>query len=250
MKRILMSVFTLMVIMGFAFSLANAEDEKVSVSFSSKVWSRYLGSDSAVVHDEPVLQNDVFVSLANGLYFNVWHSVGLDDTDLSSNFGDELNFTLGWNGNTDKLGLDMGIIYIDGLPVFEMIQGDSLMPYIELNRGFDITDKYSLTPYIKLELLFPLNGDHSSGDILGGIKHNWQLFDRFAINQKAYLLYDNGVWGSNDGIIGGYNMDSSWKLSEKLAINPLMLKVTTSVTSLNDGRKTEMVFGTGLTFHF
>jgi len=245
-----MSVFTLMVIMGFAFSLANAEDEKVSVSFSSKVWSRYLGSDSAVIHDDPVLQNDVFILLANGFYFNIWQSVGLDDTDLSSNFGDELDFTLGWNGNIDKFGLDMGIIYIDGLPVFEMAQGDSLMPYIELNRGFDITAKHSLTPYAKLELLFPLNGDYSSSDISGGIKHNWQLSDRFAISQKAYLLYDNGVWGFDDGVIGGYNMDLSWKLSEKFAINPLMLKITTPMASLNDGRKTEMVFGTGLTFHF
>jgi len=248
MKKILILLFAIM-IFGVMVSPTTADDE-ISVSFSSKLWSRYLGADGAIYHDEPVLQSDIFISLPKGFYFDIWHSVGLDDTDLSSNFGDEgPNFTLGWGGSWNQFGVDLGIAYIDGLPTFKMKQGDSLLPYVELNRKFDITDSHSLTPFAKLELLFPLEDGENLGDIFGGLKHNWQLSDKFAVNQKAYLLYDNS-WSPSSAVIGGYNVDLSWSLHDKITFNPLILKATTPLSSVDDERKLETVIGVGFTFHF
>ena len=102
MKRILI-LLSVVIIFGVMVSPAIADNE-ISVSFSSKLWPRYLGADGTIYHDEPVLQSDIFISLPKGFYFDIWHSVGLDDTDLSSNFGDEgPNFTLGWSGNWKNL---------------------------------------------------------------------------------------------------------------------------------------------------
>ena len=248
MKKMLVVIFSVM-FLGMAFSPAIASDE-ISVTFSSKMWSKSLGPDGVIYHNEPVLQSDIFISLPKGFYFDIWHSAGLDDTDLSSNFGDELDFTLGWSGSWKEFGVDVGVIYIDGLPTFNMKQGDSLMPYVELNKEFDFADEHLFTPFVRLELLFPLNDENNVGDIFGGFKHSWQLSDRFSIGQKAYLLYDNVVGNSNSTLVGGYGVDLNWDIHEKITFSPLMFKATMPLGSVNGGRKSEVVVGSGLTFHF
>ncbi|MFC1625265.1 hypothetical protein ACFL1O_00045 [Patescibacteria group bacterium] len=247
MKKNLLFFACFVFLVGVPF-LVNAGDE-ISATFSSKIWSKYHVPNSVVVHDEPVLQNNLLTSLPKGFYFNIWHSMGLDDVDLSSNSGDELDLTFGWSGSWKEFGLDMGITYIDGLPTFRMKRGDFIQPYLELSRGLDIADEHLLTPFTKIELLFPLDGGDNLADIFGGIKHNWQLSDRFAVSQKVYLLCDDAGSG-NGALVGGYEMDFNWNIKENITFSPLMLKTTAPFSSVNDGRRPEATIGVGISFVF
>lgn len=250
-------IFSIMLIMlGGAFSSAIAEGDEVSLSVSGKVWSRYLGSDGVVYLDKPVFQTDIFVSLNAGYYIDIWHSAGLDDADLSSNFGDELDLTFGRGFNWKGYGVDIGIIYIDGLPTFHMKEGDFVEPFVELNKGFDdiIADGHLFTPFLRLELLFPLNDGNDIADIFVGIKYNWQLSNRFSFGSKVYFLYDDAIGNSPTKVfIGGYEADLGWSIiNEGITFNPLMFKVRTPLNSVSatDNRKTEAVIGVGFVFCF
>lgn len=245
------SWFLLLVVIGLFSIIAsqsNAGDD-FSVTVSSKVWSEYVGAMGVVVHNKPVLQTDLCLSLPKGFYFDIWHSAGLDDDDLSSNFGDEIDLTGGWTGEIGKnFYLNVGLIYYDIYPLLEGDQLDAFVPFIEAGRNFEV-GSHTIVPFGRLEVNL-LTGDTNSGVYLfAGVKHVWKLPADFSIRQKADLFYDSGGFGMIPGLLGRYEGELSWQVSGIISLEPISVRVRTPLDSIPD-RETEAAFGAGATLYF
>lgn len=251
MKKTICLLVMAVLIFGMV-SVVEAEDD-ISVTLSSKVWSKYLGTTGSIVHDKPVLQTDIFVSLPKGFYFDIWHSMGLDDHKLSSNFGDEIDLTLGWTGGIGKkFYLNVGLAYYDCYQLLRGKQFDAFAPFAEVGRPFEVgrfLGTHTIIPFGRLELNFP-TGDLDSGIYsYAGIKHAWKISEKLQMKQKADFLYDSGSFGVKSGLIGRYESGLSWQISKKISVEPINIKARTPISSISD-RKTEIVFGTGITLCF
>lgn len=226
--------------------------EEPSFALSTKFWSQYLDNNGAVNHDQPVLQSDLFISLPLGFYFDFWHSMGLDETGLSTDFGDEINYTLGWGGTLNGFGFDLGFSYLDFIDLFKMPKGDVLRPYAEINKEFKITEKNILTPYARWDGSFPASGNSPEKDqwFSLGLKHVWQINETAELKQKLFTLYDTGALGFAKAVIGQYNIGLGWNVTKSVTLDLPNFKISTPLTPVNDGRKTEFVIGAGLSLRF
>lgn len=232
---------------------AGNEGQDISVTISSKIYSKYLGSYTGkVCDDDPSLQNDLFITLPKGFYLEIWNSIGLDGTGLSSDYGDELDYLVGWSGKSEEINLDIGIAYIDCIDLFESPRGDLILPYLEINKEFDVSEKHRLTPYIGFEFPFSAKGNEFGHGFFArfGVKHAWQISPKLVFNQKINLFFDDGALGGDSGILGQYRCDLSWQISKSTTIDLISIKAIDPITSLSDGRKTEMVYGTGIAYRF
>ena len=219
------------------------------LTISPRVWSQYLGSTGAVVKT-PVLQTDFFIQLPRGFYGDVWHSVGLDGSGPSSGFDDEVDYTLGWSGPIGALTFDLGAAYFD-LVNLGTIRGDVIQPYFETRYDFRLTEAHTLSPYLRLELAYPVKGDTPNAGVhlFGGAQHNWKIAPAFAVAQRAALLYDDGAYGLDNGLLVQYGGDLQWTPTAALTLNLFSLKISVPLT-VDDARKSEAVFGVGLTFRY
>lgn len=226
--------------------------EEPSFALSTKFWSQYLDNNGAVIHDKPVFQSDLLISLPLGFYFDFWHSMGLDGTGLSTDLGDEIDYTLGWNGNLKGIGFDLGFSYLDFIDLFKMPKGDVLRPYAEINKEFKITEKNIITPYVRWDGSFPAGANSPKGGqwFSAGLKHIWQINEIAALQQKLFTLYDTGALGFEKAIIGQYHIGLGWSVAKSVTLELPNFKISTPFTSVNDGRKSEFVIGAGLSFRF
>lgn len=232
-----------------------ADDSAGNLSFkvSSKVYSRYLNAGAGnILHDKPVIQTDLFVSLPKGFYFDFWHSAGLDGTGLSSDSGDEIDYTVGWSGEVKNLNLDIGAYYFDCVDIFKSPRGDFVEPYLEVNKSFDISKNQRLTPYVWFGFIYSAKEDEFGHGFYTrfGVKHAWQINPKLRFSQKANLFFDDGACGFDSGVLGEYRCDLSWQISKSTTLDLISVKAITPFTSLSDSRKTEIVYGAGITRRF
>ncbi len=252
MKRI--AVVVLLV----AMVATGAEAEKdLSLTISSKVYSKYLGSTTgSICHEDPVLQTDLFFTLPHGLYFDIWHSSGLDGTGLSSDGGDEIDFTVGWTGEIEKLQnikLDLGISYFDCYDLFKMPSGDFILPYLNVSKEFPVLKDHCLEPFVFFQFPYSAKGnEYGNGFIVrSGMFHHWNITDSLAICQRVNLTFDDGAWGNDSGLLGEYRFDASWKITDRITLDVISVKVARPFSNFSDGRDgTEAVYGAGIKICF
>lgn len=246
-KTSVLVILVAIISLGIVIGVVAAEDE-ISATLSSKVWSNYLGVTGSEIHSGAVLQTDLFISLPRGFYFDIWHSMGLDDTKLSSNYGDEVDYTLGWAGNIKGLGLDLGLSYYDCFKIFRGSGYDAFVLYSEASKPIQLSRTHLLTPFVRFEFQLP-TGDLKNGLYsYAGVKHSWQITPKMTIKQKANLFYDTGAYGMKSGLLGHYEASLSWQLTKYFSVEPLNIKARLPITSFHDERKSDVAFGTGITF--
>lgn len=76
---------------------AEPEKSMFEVNFSTKVLSRYVGDTGVVAYNRPVSQNDLIIThTPSGIYLNIWQSGSLSHPGRSTNYGNEIEYFLGW----------------------------------------------------------------------------------------------------------------------------------------------------------
>lgn len=222
------------------FASAQARAESPSISVYSLVYGKYLGGNGGIFYDKPVHQSGTTVCY-RGFCGDIWGSYSLDG---KNGFGKEVDFT-GWYDND---WAEIGIAYF---AIWPRGFSDVFQPFVKLKRQF-IVGKHTLTPYGKLELYWPASGNiPQHGAIFAtGLAHTWHLLEFLDFNHEPALKYDNGAFGNDSAVIGQYKADFSWKLNKNLTVQLPMLKASTPLTRVRDGRKTEFVVGAGAIFSF
>lgn len=254
MKRVAIGILVLTQVL--LASLALAGDWGISAS--SQWRSEYLGSSGFVCHKGPVVQNDLFIRMPYGFSVDIWHSVGLDDKDLSSNGGDEIDLTVQWAGKmkflpwpeAQKIRWSFGAAYFV-LPEFEKIGGDFYEVYFVAERGFQANEQHTITPYIKVEAMFPSSGKSS---LIGtyshfGVKHLWKITSWLSLNHELSLMYDSGVCRADNGLLGKYSIGLNLRVYKAVSLDLGPLKVSFPIAGAGD-RKPEVAYGAGVNLTF
>jgi hypothetical protein len=251
MKTIIIAVIFSLVFVGFSFA---AEDEKSpTVTFSTKVFSKYVGEAGGLWSDKPVLQSDLTVNVGKGFYFGVWHSMSLSNPGTSTDCGNENDPYIGWSGDAFGLNVDLMMTYFDIVPVFNYPDGDSLEVSVKVGKMFDVSDKHSLTPYVNVKYGFPV---HDTGEegldgtyIYLGLVHNWAVTDKFSVTQKGVLVIDTGAYGGDSGLLGSYELKGSYAFTKWVSLE-VSGKAIGPLSKINDGRKAHLIGSAGLVFSF
>ncbi len=228
-------------------------NESIHTALSSHVLSQYELFNGVVVHDDLVVQTDITATFPGGFQLGVWYSAGLNDDSFSSDFGDEVDYTVGWNGKVGQTSVSAGVSYFDILELGHRTKGvvDVLRPYIVASQSYEVAENHTLGPVAKLEGKLRVEGHADAGVTLWlGIQHAWKLNPRLDFNQKLRVIGDTGSIGFHDIILGRYDAGFAYRLGKNVAWNVLSFTATTPFTSAADGQETSTTYGTGLTIKF
>lgn len=178
------------------------------------VLSAYLNTPQSGVNEEWVLQWIGELNLPYGFSAKIFHSVGLEDSDLSSNTADEIALTLTWSHLfLDRLRLTAGVNYVDlvdepaGNEFFnEVHEGDVILPFAKVSMTFPLNRRSELHPYIYSE--FPMSptswrgGAPTRGVISQvGVAQEWRprSTTRIRVSGDWSLIHDDGAYGKDPG---------------------------------------------------
>ncbi len=249
---LLVAVATFLSFSSLALAGEEVAEKSFEVSFSSKVFSQYVGDTGTVFYNRAVSQNDLTISHKSGVYLDVWTSTSLKNAGVATNYGNEVDYTLGWAGEISGVGIDAGVSYWDLVKLFEMPEGDIVQPYLELNKKVELAVGHTLTPSVKAEYGIPAKGNDplSKGlHVHGALKHGWEISKHFSLNQKAVLTYDDGAYGASRALVGAYEFAPTVKLTSWLSLEG-SAKVIGPLSQVDDGRKAEYIFAGGFSTSF
>lgn len=234
MKKALVVLTICLLFAGAAYA------EGPSITVYSQAWGKYLGGNGGIFYDKPVHQTGTTVCY-RGFCGDIWGSYSLDGRD---GFGKEVDFTAWYGNDWAEIGVGYFALWPKGF-------SDVIQPFVKLKRQFT-AGKHELTPYGKLELYWPASGSvpQNGAIFAAGLAHTWHLLPFLDFNNEPALKYDNGAFGNDSAVIGQYKADLSWKLNKNLTVQLPMLKASTPLTKVHDGRKTEFVVGAGAVFTF
>ncbi|KKQ52436.1 MAG: hypothetical protein US70_C0009G0031 [Parcubacteria group bacterium GW2011_GWD2_38_11] len=235
-------------------TMEELKKRNIEVNFSSKVLSKSVGDAGTVFYNRSVVENELTIThTPSGVYLEIWVSTSLKNAGVSTNYGNEIDYTLGWAGEVAGIGIDAGVSYWDIATLFESPEGDIVQPYLELNKKFDIIEEgHTLTPSIKAEYGIPAKGNDVGSKGLHmhtALKHNWEISKDFSINHQVEMVYDYGAYGADKALIGAYEVCPSYVVADWLSLDA-SAKVISPLTKVDDGRKTEWIYGGGVTFSF
>src|SRR3989344_7624882 len=165
-----------------------------SVSIESSIRTGYLSAFGVRYSHNPVGQTSYTVTLCNGLYANLWHSLDLK-SGPNNGSGDEIDATVGWSGNLGSSGLtlDLGVTHQNIPPVSRLGKEDYVSPYLELTAPEQELGKHRLAPYVRLEVYRDMARGQTANFqpfVYLGAKHEWMLDDVWSVSQKVYGLHN------------------------------------------------------------
>lgn len=237
----------------FESNAAEPKGKVFEINLSTKVLNQYVGDTGVVVYNRPVSQNDLTIThIPSGIYLDIWQSISLNHSGRSTNFGNEIDYTLGWSGDIAGIGIDTGVAYLDLITLFKMTEGDVVQPYIELNKKLDIAERHTLTPYVRVEYGIPAKGNAKEFKglyVYTGLKHGCQVSKNISISQKAAIIYDDGAYAADRAWVGTYEIAPSYRITDWLSFD-LTGKIIGPFTNVNDGRKTQFIGGGGFSVNY
>lgn len=250
-----MKYLTICLTSAFLASCAVMKQQATGTEFTitPKVNSQFVNVAGIVLHDRPVLQTSVTAATPSGVYANIFHSVGLDDGDLDSNFGDEIDVAIGWSGDIAGLvTLDANVAYYDIHELFHMPQGDIVVPYATLTRAWKLGN-HTLKPRIQEWGFIPAYGDSGAATSLTGLglKHEWKIFDFLTLTQEADAKHDNGGSPDTDsGWLVDYSIGLSWPITEHITLEVPGFRAVVPLEEFSDGREVECIGWGGFSAKF
>lgn len=218
---------------------------QVTLDVSPSFKSQYVVSPGIVVHNEPVAQTDLLLSLPLGFSVDLW---GSTDFHGDANGGREIDYGLGW---ANKL-LSVWVYYYDLSGLFSQKKfGDIVAASGEIGKSLPISGQQSVRPFAKFEYNHATKdpGDNSGTLTHVGLGHSWNISQKMAIGHNARLLYDSSIFGSDKGIMFSYGFAASYQLTRAITVRPVTLKITAPVAGIHD-RGFEPVLGMEMSIRF
>jgi len=218
-----------------------------SISWSTDIFSKYVNiDDDALLHGAPVIQTSLNVKFENGIYLYLWGSKSLDMDSPVENLGNEIDYAVGWAGKTGPVGVDISVYYWNlSDPLLFKSHGDVVQSVVEVNKEF-ILGKQTFTPYIQFLPTFPFDGTTAGVYAAVGLKHSVDLTEILAFNQAGRIGYGApGIYGLTSGYIFRYEAAFAWQLSKNSVVRLPTFRAFFTITSFNDGRTNEYIFGAG-----
>lgn len=195
-------------------------------------------------------QSEIGVETKWGIYATIWHSTDFD-SDPSGDYGDELDYYLGWAGNVGPVSLDVGFSYFDAIELFRGAKDDTFYLYARVGKTFE-SKTGSYTPFLKGNLYINGRGSEVEGGtvVTAGLEYEPPLpIEWLSLPARFQIGYDDGAFGNDNGFISGFALEANWQVSERFSITAPILQVSIPLTT-HDERETEWVIGGGIVFNF
>jgi hypothetical protein len=206
MKNILTAIVAILMMVG----VAQAETEVTSHVFSQ---------EGFVYHDKPVIQTEVFTYYDSGLYTVLWASFGLDDADLSSNWGDEMDYVIGWYGHVKGQRLDLSLAYFDTWDIGHVPNGDLIQAKAVYGLGQWYINGHSLRRSVGVKYRHEAKGNEDGFYTSLNLRHDRALTQALTVGQDFTITHDSGVCGADEGIIGKYGFDMNYTIASGIDLD-------------------------------
>ena len=231
---------------------APSASAQVSWTVTTEVFDKYLaGSLGFRLYDGPVSQTNINASVTKGAlegaYANIWYSGGLVGDRFPSNIRNEVDWTLGWAGTANGMGVDASCSYYDLPKLFKTI-GDIRACALEVNTAF-VSGKHTLTPFVLGEYISP-EGASDGLWLRLGLRDSWNVTDYLTVAHAGRVMYDSGAIDVKAGFNYAHQAMLVWKLSDSADLRLPIVKLHTPITNFGDGRKTEIAVGSGIVVRF
>lgn len=226
------------------FTLVNSTINAQEYSFSSSMYSQYLGVNGGIFLDDADMQSAFDINWDNGIYTGIWWAVGMDDTDLSSNFGDEVDVKVGWTNSSNNWNWDIGFLYLMVTPL-QTTHNDFASLYADLS--YKLTE--SLSVYGRYEgYRHVATSDVNDGQFFfSGLKYNTAM-GKWNLSARATLAWDDGAFSNSSGMFWSGDVSVShsligktcWMAGAKFA----------DQLSTHDSRESEIAYHVGISVTF
>jgi len=242
----------------FAFCVqaqATEEESSFTGSVSTSIFSGYLVDAGWLLYDRPVWQTDLYLEYSSGWYADLWVSRGLDRDEELAKAGDEVDGTLGLSTSLGEVAdLDVGVSYFN-CQYFEdedgnEISGDVWDFFAKFSKDFPVGEQNVLTPSLKLEFATPVESDGPEKGVYvyAGLSHAWTISETLTFSHGIIITYDDGVYGGDSGLLGGYCAELAYALTDSVTVTPSV--TMTNPLTVDDERKNEVVAGISLSYDF
>jgi hypothetical protein len=216
------------------------------------VRSQYVGFDDGLVfYPDGVIQGNITLAHKFGFFLDLWYSSGFN-TDWSTDWDDELDYALGWNGKVNNLDLTASITYFDDHSVGSMPYNDVVKSFVRIGMPTNkISEHLNCTPFASYSGYFipdnytPFEG----GNVFAlGFDSGITLTPTLSITSSTSFGWDDGGFGVKPGCIFKHSSTVNIQASKHLTWN--ILEATIYVPIGNRNMRTEIVWGTGLSWSF
>jgi hypothetical protein len=244
MKKALMTAIVVFFLgTGAAFAAEEEKTEPVG-TVTSQLLSAYVDDNGAKYVGSAASQSAACFNLFGGSWLEIWNS-----QSLRTSKGNEIDLTLGLTKEISEVEFEVGVSYVDLDTLLKVNRGDAWKGYVSAKKSFKAGEQ-TLTPFVKVHGYLPVKGnsaDEKGINVMTGLEHSVPFAEKINFSHKAYVLYDDGAIGYDTAVIGSYEAGIEAKLVGSLALT-LSTKVTTPLSAVNDGRKTEIVPAFGIKF--
>jgi len=204
-KKLITGIAAAALLFAAGIPSAMAEEDAPTADASVGIYSKYIWRGFELSDDSIVIQPSLSVSYM-GFGANLWANLDTDLVGYDSNKWNETDFTLSYDGASDKLGYGAGWIYyaLDGI-------NDTQELYASVS--YDVLLAPSLTVYYDI--------DDFSGDWYANfsISHSFAVTETASLDLGAAIGYsDNDTYSEfHDGLISA---SMSFPVGKYLSITP------------------------------
>jgi len=228
-------------------------------SFSVTWQEKYLGAGIPEnFHDDPMIWDCLRLNLPKDFFLETWHSYGLDDNDFSSNYGDEVDLTIGWNKTVGNYMFLFSVGYWNLHPLENWNDKDVLAPIFSVSRNFAIAENHSLSAGVQFDFIGAINDfDNGAIAILPSITHRWEKVfqsDLISFSHTLGLMWMTGgekmAITEADDLTVKYSAGTDWNISKNFFITAPGIIIMAPLTNDSGTRSFVTSFNFSVNFKF
>jgi hypothetical protein len=226
----------------------NSKEVEPVVTFSSMALTKYVDENGAKYGNGAVLQSYVSFSLPKGFYAELWNNTSL----TRNNDNRENDLTLGWTGEVGMLEMEVGASYVDIDKMVKVDESDLWKIFGIAKKEFQILENQKVIPFVRGQVYLPVKGssDNKEGfHVLAGLEHFVQLSKPVLLSQKLSFVYDDGAVGFQNAKLVDYVCEAKLEIAKHVYLTALG-RIVSPITNVSDGRRTEIIGGTGIVLSF
>lgn len=218
---------------------------------------KYLGFRvSRNIYDDSILWSEAYLDLPGGFFTDLWWSTDLQDNEISSTGGDEIDPTLGWKGNICDFDVSVSATLFNIIPIGKWWHDDVWVQTFTLSKSYSY-GKHTIRPEFRIEWLSEV--DYFGGGslvLMPNITHSWKRLldiDELTFSHTTYLAWDDGFdmcKNDSDAVFLRWQGGLEWELSKNLKFIFPGLTVLAPIKNAHDGRGWEKAFNFAFVYKF
>jgi hypothetical protein len=223
--------------------------QNFSLDGQTIIRSKYVGPDGLQFYENPVIQSNITLKHKSGLFFDLWHSTGFN-SDWSTDWDDEIDYTIGWKGKISPLSLNVLLSYFDNFKNWDFTYNDVIKGNINLGYPKQIYHWLKISPFIDYTTFIIPNKStpFGGGNLYSfGFDNEINITEKIKVTPLIKFIWDDGAFDVKAGSL--IKLSSSLKLTLSEHITANVIEVAYYSLFKKREMKNEFVIGTGISWN-